>query len=277
MISVITPVYNGERFIESCIKDVIEQQCPDVEHIIVDGGSSDRTVEIIQQYTAQYSHIRWLSEPDHGQSDAMNKGLAIAQGDIIAILNVDDFYEPGVLKRVLENFQELPNPSFLAGNCNIWNTEGKLTGINRPTKLKFTDLLLGFHVNPFPMNPTAYFYHRSLHQQAGLYKVDDHHTMDLDFILRAVQVATVKYVNEIWGNYRMLEGTKTVADFEAGTGQHRVENLLKEYRKTLPFPHKIEVDFTYCIFKSLHTFRWFLIHRRDGVREILKELSVGLS
>jgi glycosyltransferase involved in cell wall biosynthesis len=270
MISVITPVYNGDRFIEACLKGVIDQHCADVEHIIVDGGSRDRTVEILQQYAEQYPHIRWISEKDQGQSDAMNKGLVIAKGDIIAILNVDDFYQPGVLNRVSEIFQELPNPSFVVGNCNIWNTEGRLVDVNRPGKLKFTDLLLGFHVNPFPMNPSAYFYHRSLHQKAGLYEVNDHYTMDLDFILRAVQNATVKYVDEIWGNYRMIEGTKTVTDFEAGTGHHRVEYLLKEYRKKLPFPRKIKVGSTYRIFKSLHTFRWFLIHRRDELKQRLK-------
>lgn len=74
MISVITPVYNGESFIESCIKIVIEQNCSNVEHIIVDGGSQDGTVDIIRKYADQYAHIPWLSEPDKGQSDAMNIG-----------------------------------------------------------------------------------------------------------------------------------------------------------------------------------------------------------
>ena len=105
MISVITPVYNGERFIEACIQVVIDQQCPDVEHIIVDGGSNDQTVDIIKRYAEQYSHIRWLSEKDQGQSDAMNKGIAIAKGEILAILNVDDDYEVNVLTILLTFFE----------------------------------------------------------------------------------------------------------------------------------------------------------------------------
>jgi glycosyltransferase involved in cell wall biosynthesis len=96
MISIITPVYNGEEFIESCIKVVIDQACPEVEHIIVDGGSTDQTVDIIKQYAKQYPHIRWISEKDRGQSDAINKGIAMAKGEILSILNVDDYYEPNV-------------------------------------------------------------------------------------------------------------------------------------------------------------------------------------
>jgi glycosyltransferase involved in cell wall biosynthesis len=102
MISVITPVYNGDRFIESCIRMVIDQACSEAEHLIIDGGSSDRTVEIVQQYADRYPHIRWVSEPDAGQSDAMNKGIEMAKGDIIAMLNVDDYYEPNVLNRIVE-------------------------------------------------------------------------------------------------------------------------------------------------------------------------------
>jgi len=73
--------------------------------------------------------------------------------------------------------------------------------------LKLTDLLLGFNVNQYPVNPSAYFYH-TLHQQIGYYKVDEHYVMDVDFLLRAIQVATVKYVDETWGNFREIEGTK---------------------------------------------------------------------
>ena len=89
-LSIITPVFNGIRFIESCIINVIEQKCPNLEHIIVDGGSTDGTVEIITSYAERYEHIKWVSEKDHGQSDAMNKGIAKALGSILGFLNVDD-------------------------------------------------------------------------------------------------------------------------------------------------------------------------------------------
>ena len=80
MISVVTPVYQGRRFIKSCIETVIAQACADAEHIIIDGGSTDGTVEIIELYAERHPHIRWISEKDKGQSDALNKGIGMARG-----------------------------------------------------------------------------------------------------------------------------------------------------------------------------------------------------
>lgn len=258
MISVITPVYNGEKFIKSCIQVVIDQAYSDLEHIIVDGGSSDRTVEIVQQYAEKYPHIRWLSEKDKGQSDAMNKGIAMAKGEILAILNVDDYYEPNVLRRVAELFKTLPEPSLLVGNCNVWGDAGELKVINKPKRLKLSDLLLGHRVNPFPVNPAAYFYHTSLHQKIGPYEVDDHYSMDVDFLLRAVQAAKVKYVNETWGNHRQIEGTKTVDDLRSGQNKIRVKALMELYRKDLPVVLRAWVSFMYSFHENRFKVEYFL-------------------
>jgi glycosyltransferase involved in cell wall biosynthesis len=235
MISVITPVYNGERFIGSCIETVIAQGCPDlVEHIIVDGGSTDGTLEVIERYAERHPHIRWVSEKDKGQSDALNKGISMARGEILAVLNVDDFYEPNVLNRISEIFRKLPEPALLVGNCNIWDDKGKLLRVNKPAKLTLSDLLSGYRANPWPVNPSAYFYHTSLHREIGPYNVEDHYTMDVDFLLRAVQAANVRYVDEVWGNFRLIEGTKTAVDTKRGEDDRRVKTLLKSYRKSLP-------------------------------------------
>jgi glycosyltransferase involved in cell wall biosynthesis len=234
MISIITPVFNGKRFIESCLQVVINQECADLEHIIVDGASTDGTVEVVQQYAARYPHIRWISEKDDGQSDAMNKGVAAARGEILGFLNVDDFYEPNVLNRQLEIFRTLPEPSFVVGNCNAWDDENKLLYVNKPSKLKLYELLKGFDVNPHPVNPSAYFYHTSLHRKIGLYRVDEDYALDLDFILRAVQAAKVYYFDEVWGNYRRLKGTKTAIDQQSGRSVERARLIFETYRKKLP-------------------------------------------
>src|SRR5208283_3867853 len=141
-----------------------------------------------------------------------NKGIAIARGPIICFLNVDDFYEPGVLNRVLPYLKELPEPGLLVGNCNVWRDDETLWFVNKPAKIRIADLLLGPEVNPWPINPSQYFYHASLHKKIGPYKVDEHYALDLDFILKAVRVAKVRYVDESWGNYRFIEGTKTFED-----------------------------------------------------------------
>ena len=216
MISIVTPVYNGERFIESCIEMVLAQEYPDIEHIIVDGGSSDRTAEIIRRYAEKHRHIRWISEKDRGQADAMNKGISMAGGEILGILNVDDYYEPSLLTRVARYFETLPEPSLLVGNCNVRDEQGEIIFVNKPAKIKLEDLLLGYLANPHPVNPSAYFYHTSLHAKIGSYKVEEHYALDLDFLLRAVQVAHVEYVDEVWGNQRLIEGTKTFDDIKSG-------------------------------------------------------------
>ncbi|MEH2129405.1 MAG: glycosyltransferase family 2 protein [Nostoc sp.] len=248
MISIITPVYNGEKFIESCLQVVINQNFAEVEHIIVDGGSTDQTIDIIKYYANQHPHIRWISEKDQGQSDAMNKGIAMAQGLIIGILNVDDFYEPNVLSRISELFKTLPEPSLIVGNCNKWDHRGKLIQINKPKRLRPVDLLMGKQINDdgmidvtFPVNPSAYFYHKSLHQKIGVYKVEEHYVMDIDFLLKAVKVAHVKYFNEIWGNYRYYPGTKTFDDSTNGTSERRIQQLFEDYTKTLSFFEQWEI------------------------------------
>jgi glycosyltransferase involved in cell wall biosynthesis len=237
-ISIITPVFDGEEYIEKCILNVINQNHPGTEHIIIDGGSHDRTVEIIKKYAEKYPHIRWVSEKDQGQSDAMNKGITNARGSIISFLNVDDYYEQGAFSRVEELFKTLPEPSLLVGNCNIWDEKNQLMAINRPSHLKLQDLLMGTEIFMHPINPSAYFYHKSLHELIGLYDISDNLSMDLDFILRAIQVANIKYTDEIFGNYRFIPGTKTYED-QKKMGVSRANFLHKKYATQLDYWGKI--------------------------------------
>ncbi|QIR37808.1 glycosyltransferase [Tolypothrix sp. PCC 7910] len=245
MISIITPVYNGEKFIETCIQVVIDQNCTDVEHIIVDGGSKDHTVNIIKQYAEKYPHIRWISEKDKGQSDAMNKGIAMAKGEILSILNVDDYYEPNVLNKVSEIFKSLPEPSFLVGNCNIWDENNSLVLINKPKNMKLKDLLKGWKINPIPANPSAYFYHTSIHKKIGLYNIEEHYGMDLDFILRVVQAAHVKYIDETLGNFRLHNETKTFNSIATGETKSETKRILRKYRKKLPLLQQWQIAIRY--------------------------------
>ncbi|MEB3219537.1 MAG: glycosyltransferase family 2 protein [Nostocales cyanobacterium 94392] len=269
MISIITPVYNGEKFIELCLKNVIDQDCQELEHIIVDGGSTDRTVEIIEQYAHKYPHIRWISEKDKGQSDAMNKGINMAKGEILSFLNVDDFYQPNALHSVCKFFQELPEPSLLVGNCNLLNNHDEIKSINKPKRLNIVQLLTKTNFCIFPLNPSAYFYHKSLHQKIGLYKVDEHYMMDLDFIFKAVQNANVKYVDEIWGNHRQIEGTKTINLVSSGKHYLHLSSLIEEHRKQLTKFQQFKVFYLRFFYSKLDRLI-FLYKQPEELRPYLK-------
>jgi glycosyltransferase involved in cell wall biosynthesis len=234
-LTIITPVYNGRAFIESCIINVVQQHCADIEHLLLDGCSTDGTVAIIREYAEKYQHLRWTSEKDSGQADAMNKGLGMARGDIVGFLNVDDYYAPNTLPRIVEIFNELPEPSLLVGNCNVIRDDGNITFVNKPAKLKFAQLLAGPAINPWPINPSAYFYHKSLHDITGPYKIDEHYALDVDFLLRAVQVAHVRYIDEVWGNFRLIAGTKTYIDQEIDKNVGRYKRILDLYKSNLPW------------------------------------------
>ena len=234
-LTIITPVFNGIRFIESCIKNVMDQAQEGVlEHIIFDGGSTDGTTEVIKRYAEHCSHIRWASEPDRGQSDAMNKGVRAAAGQILGFLNVDDFYEPGVLREIVPMFERFREPTLLVGNCNIWDDHGKLISVSRPASIGLLNLLRGRYEEAFPMNSSAYFYHRSLHDRIGPYEVGEIFAMDIHFIFRAVQHANVAYVDKTFGNYRYLEGTRTFEDVKNGMNSVRVKKITDDYRRQQP-------------------------------------------
>jgi glycosyltransferase involved in cell wall biosynthesis len=265
MLSIITPVCNGKQFIEDCIQNVINQNSVNIEHIIVDGGSSDGTMEIVELYAAQHRHIRWISERDRGQSDAMNKGVALAQGEIIGFLNVDDYYEDNILDRISEIFANLTQPSFVVGNCNVLNESGDVVLVNKPKKMKLKDLVVIPRLNPAPCNPSAYFYHKSIHAIVGLYSLEEHYAMDLDFILRVVRVANSVYFDEVWGNFRLHKATKTAQDIDAGNMNARMYELFKKYRLHLSFLEKFQVgilDIFSTVRNSLSSLKSIIIHSR---------------
>jgi glycosyltransferase involved in cell wall biosynthesis len=226
VLSIVTPVYNGEKFISGCIECVSAQNCEGVEHVVVDGGSTDGTVQILRESARTYPHLRWISEPDRGQSDALNKGISMARAEYIGILNADDFYEPGGLLRVVEMIKDLPGPRFIVGACNVLTTGDKLDWVNRPRVLRFENLMmLDDEMWPFPVNPSAYFYPKAVHDIVGFYNLEEHYAMDLEFILAVVQTIEPLYVDAVLGNMRRIEGTKTfnsIRDGSIGPMQRRI-------------------------------------------------------
>ena len=226
-LSIITPVFNSISYIELCIQNVCSQGCTDeIEHLIIDGGSSDGTAELITTLADIYPHIKWISEKDRGQSHAMNKGIKLATGKYLSFLNVDDYYSENALKDVLAIISAKDAPEFIVGNCNVWNPDGTLQYINQPSKLKIWHLLSGYYL---PVNPSAYFYKKEIHNRIGSYNEENHHNMDIEFLIQAASVTEMKYYPKIWGNFRLLPNTKTVNDQNSGTIEQRKKELYQRY------------------------------------------------
>jgi len=234
-LSIITPTFNGGAYIERCVECVVDQGVVDrIEHIVLDAASTDGSPELLGKLSRRWSHLRFVSEPDRGQSHALNKGMGLARGAIVGILNVDDYYEPKALARILEIFDGVDEPGFVVGNCNIRREDGEVWFVNRPRWLRPWQLLVGIELVKFPLNPSAYFYHRSLHDLIGSYDENEHYAMDLDFILRVAQRIQIRYVDEIWGNFCLGPNCKTIVSGEIGEAIPRREAVYSRYRRALP-------------------------------------------
>jgi glycosyltransferase involved in cell wall biosynthesis len=237
-LTVVTPVLNGAAFIEGCIRTVTEQNCEVVEHIIVDGGSTDGMLELLNDLGTTVPRLRVLVQPGMRQSAAMNAGIKASEGAIVGILNVDDYYSPGTLARVLELFQSFTAPTLLVGNCDLLR-EGQAPVVNRPANLQLDSVLLGPRHFPFPFNPAAYFYDKEVHEIVGFYDEDDDFTMDVDFLFRALASVRTEYRDELWGHVRVHEQAKTVVSKASGHHRGRMRQVLKRHRRRLPLGRQI--------------------------------------
>jgi len=269
LISIITPVFNGEKYIEHCLQNVIDQQCPEVEHLVMDGQSLDLTALVVKRIASKNSHIRLISEPDNGQSDAMNKGISNAKGKVIGFLNVDDYYESGVLNKVVEHFKSLPKNSFLVANCQVWDQFNNKAMLNRPIPFDEVNFMANYN---FPFNPSSYFYHKSLHEEAGLYDVEDHYLMDIDFIFRMMKVAHIKHIDELWGNYRQVEGSKTLQEIQSGRNLKKLAKLFEKYEKDISVSQKLRLGLQ----RKLSGKNGWLLHYLKNPEQIFVQLKKKL-
>jgi glycosyltransferase involved in cell wall biosynthesis len=227
LLSIITPVFNNVTYVALAIENYLSQFCDLSELLIIDGGSTDGTKEVIEQYANENLSIRWVSEKDSGQSDAMNKGISLAKGKYISFLNVDDYYSEGSLNEVCQILNQNPEIHYLVGDCNVWDQAGQLIYKNQPSKVKKYHIYSGYH---FSVNPTAYFYQKSLHNKVGLYPLENHYTMDLEMILRFRGVTKFDYFPKNWGNFRVLPNAKTFEDQLSNQLEERKKILLEKYQ-----------------------------------------------
>lgn len=219
-ITVVTVCYNAAEYIAQTIESVLGQSWPELEYIIVDGGSTDWTLDIIGRYATD-SRLRWVSEPDEGIADAMNKGARLATGDVIAHLNADDYYaQPDVLARVVACFQEHPQALWLTGGFNFVSANKLLLRKIRVRSYSFQRLVRGNII----LHPST-FLKREAFWQAGGFDIELKYCMDYDLFLRMAVLAPPVLLDEQLSCFRVHGNSRTIMDAErAYAEEYRVRS-----------------------------------------------------
>ena len=207
-ISIVTPSYNQGAFIEQTIRSVLDQEYPDLEYIVIDGGSNDNSVDIIRKYSDALTS--WVSEPDRGQSHAINKGFAQASGDIFGWLNSDDRLEPGCLEVVADAFMRNPETGVFVGHGRKVDTAGETVYYKKPDELTFERLCGWMNGGNF-MQPSCFF-RRSAWESAGPLDEDIHIAMDVDLWLRMIKKVEFRPIDRLLSSAVAHEAAKTTAD-----------------------------------------------------------------
>jgi glycosyltransferase involved in cell wall biosynthesis len=234
-ISIITPSYNQAQFIERTIQSVLNQDYKDIEYIVMDGGSNDGTTEILKKYDGK---IIWKSERDNGQSEAINKGLKMATGDIVTYLNSDDTYEPGVLQKVANFFSKNSDIKWVYGKCRIINENNKeirkfITAYKNflLKKYNYSKLI----AENFISQP-ATFWRKELLSEIGYFSENEHFCMDYEYWLRIGQKYDAGVIDEYLANFRYYPSSKS-----GGVNK-------KQFQDELRLANKFGVKFKFSIF-----------------------------
>lgn len=204
LVSIVMPTRNHARFIRAAIDSVLQQSYPHVELIVMDGASTDNTVEILQGYG---DRIRWISEPDRGQTDAINKGMALVKGEVLAYLNSDDILLPDALQKAVAFFKVYPECDMVYGNADYIDIDGKVTGAYATAEYSFERLMQDCCV----CQPAA-FWRRRIAERVGPFNAELQTAMDYEYWLRIANSGGIIYhTSEKLAQSRLHQDAKTLA------------------------------------------------------------------
>lgn len=262
LVTVVTPCYNSAQFIEETIQSVLSQTYAPIEYIVMDGSSTDGTQAIVQRYA---DRLMLISEQDRGQSDAINKGWQMAQGEVLAWLNADDLYFPDTVARAVAFLADNPDVQWLYGNGDYIAPDGTPSPLRHPnTVWDYTRLLT---VNDYIVQPTV-FLRRQVVEEMGYLCEDLHFTMDYEYWLRIGQRYPGRLVPDVRVQVKRYRDTKT-----ASGGLKRLaemEAMLKVYGATdLPAHSHLEWAESNLAVLLQH----FQDGDRVGMREALRALG----
>lgn len=206
VISIVTPSYNQGKFLEKCIQSILSQDYPNLELIIIDGGSTDESVEIIKKYENQLTF--WVSEKDEGQADAINKGLRHVTGEIFNWINSDDYLEPGALFKCAEAYKENPSAAGWIGGCRRIDGKGNVLNVIYPNGFDRENIGQNWYGTQF-YQPSCFLSTKIVKEISGLDK-NLYIALDLDLWIRVLEKGNVFFAGKgIWSNAVIHAQAKT--------------------------------------------------------------------
>jgi len=212
LVSIITPSFNQADYLEATIKSVLEQSYPHIEYIIIDGGSTDGSVDVIKKYEGRIAS--WVSEQDKGQTDAINKGFAKAKGDILAWINSDDTYSnPNAVADAVNFLIANPEVAMVYADCNFIDEQGKVIGKFASRQTDYAKLRRGYvHISQQTM-----FFRAKYWKELGPLDPSFYFAMDYDLWVRIAKHAPIQYLpGRTWANFRLHTSSKTNVNDERG-------------------------------------------------------------
>lgn len=204
LVTIVTPSFNQASFLDETIQSVLSQDYPNIEYIIIDGASTDDSLEIIQKYAEKLAY--WESVPDKGQTDAINKGFARANGEILAWLNSDDILLPGAVSDSVAELQDHPEVGMVYGNAMLINADGQKIGDFPAAQTDLKRLKHGYVHIP----QQASFFRADLWKKVGPLDPSFYFAMDYDLWVRLARHAPLLYVPKLWASFRLHGNAKSI-------------------------------------------------------------------
>jgi glycosyltransferase involved in cell wall biosynthesis len=221
-ISVITPSFNQGDFIAQTFQSIHDQAYPNLEHIVMDGGSTDNTREIIEQY--EHAIAFWVSEPDDGQTDALAKGFSMATGDIQCWLNSDDLHHSTTLHEVAQFFEANPDVRFIYGDSEWIDVGGDMI---KPKREHAWNSFVWLNDHDFLPQPSC-FWRSDLYEQVGGLNTSFDLAMDADLWIRFAQITRPRHVRRVWSSMRFYPSQKNMSQREKS--EEETELIRSRYR-----------------------------------------------